>query len=106
MAGKHHKSKSPASISANARTRDEIVENERIRLMKAHAILGCVQRALESDGACTGEGPYWPAAIEAVGEMINETIRRLEDLGYANEKEDLLGEVRETMPVYDTGPLH
>jgi hypothetical protein len=106
MAGKHHKSKSPASINRNPQARDEIIENERIRLMKAHAILGCVQRALESDGMCTGVGPYWPAAIEAVGELINETIRRLEDLEYPEAGESLLDEVRENIPVYETGRLH
>lgn len=113
MARKHHKSKShpsrncasPAS-ELDAKTRDEILETERMRLMKAHAILGCVQQAIESDGVCAGDRPYWPAAIEAAGELVNEAVRRLEDLGYAERRETLAAEVREMAMAYEIAPLH
>ncbi|MBB6096193.1 hypothetical protein HNQ60_005115 [Povalibacter uvarum] len=113
MARKHHKSKSrpsrncasPAS-EADPKTRGEIIENERMRLMKAHAILGCVQQAIESDGVCAGDRPYWPAAIEAAGELVNEAVRRLEDLEYAEGRETLAAGVREMAAAYDVAPLH
>lgn len=89
MATKHHKSKShpsrnraprstPSAAIPAAESREEIIENERARLMKASAILACVTRAMEGDSVCTGNGPYWPAAIESAGELIEEAIRKLE----------------------------
>lgn len=113
MARKHHKSKSRASRNCASpasepelKTRDEVIENERMRLMKAHAILGCVQRAIESDGVCAGDRPYWPAAIEVAGELVNEAVRRLEDLEYAERRETVAAEVREIAVGYDVVPLH
>ncbi len=113
MARKHHKSKShlsrncasPAS-EPGPKSRDEIIENERMRLMKAHAILGCVQQAIESDGVCAGDRPYWPAAIEAAGELVNEVVRSLEALEYAERREALAAEVREMAAAYGVEPLH
>lgn len=113
MARKHHKSKphpsrncaSPAR-EPDAKTRDEVIESERMRLMKAHAILGCVQRAIESDGVCAGDRPYWPAAIEAAGELVNEAVRRLEGLGCPERRKELASGVREMAAEYDVVNLH
>ena len=111
MARKHHTSESRSSrtgrngaAAQRPKSSDEIIERERLRLMKANAILGCVQRAMESDGRCGGDAPYWPAAIEAACDLINEAITRLEDLGYAGA--EVPSEVREKTVVYHTPWLH
>ena len=113
MAKKHHKSKSlpsrnrPSSVTPPVpQTRDDILENERLRLMKAHSLLGCITRAMENDGVCTGDGPYWPAAIESVSELVNESIRRLEGLEYGKANEQPVSEVREPAVIYEVRPLH
>ncbi|HEY6640524.1 hypothetical protein [Povalibacter sp.] len=110
MARRHHESKSsasrihpPAITKPISQTRDEVIETESIRLMKAHALLGCITRAMEGDGICSGEGPYWPAAIEAVSELINESIRQLENLaGLEDSRPDA---VRDIGASYDMTPI-
>lgn len=62
---------------------EDTVEEERARLMKAHAILNCVVIAMEDEGLCTGEGPYYPAVIESARDLVNETINRLDGVGLA-----------------------
>jgi hypothetical protein len=62
---------------------EDIVEGERIRLMKAHSILSCVITAMEDEDISPSGGPYWPAVIETACDLLNESIRRLEDLDYS-----------------------
>ena len=68
---------------ANLGALENIVEEERSRLMKAHAILNCVVIAMEDEGICTGDGPYYPAVIESARDMVNESINRLDGVGLA-----------------------
>jgi hypothetical protein len=62
---------------------EDTVEQERARLMKAHAILNCVVIAMEDEGLCTGDGPYYPAVIESARDLVNESINRLDAVGLA-----------------------
>lgn len=73
----------PAKPAPNLEILEDTVEEERLRLMKAHSILSCAITAMEGEDICTGDGPYWPAVIESVRDLINESIRRLEDLDYS-----------------------
>ncbi|PZN30636.1 MAG: hypothetical protein DIU71_11770 [Proteobacteria bacterium] len=58
----------------------EVVEEERLRLMKAHSLLACTVAAMEADEAMRADGPYYPALIEMAGELIDESIRRLDSV--------------------------
>ena len=62
---------------------ENIVEEERSRLMKALAILNCVVIAMEDEGICAGGGPYYPAVIESARDLVNESINRLDGVGLA-----------------------
>jgi len=62
---------------------EDTVEQERARLMKAHAILNCVVIAMEDEGLCSGDGPYYPAVIESARDLVNESINRLDGVGLA-----------------------
>lgn len=73
----------PAKAAPNPEALEDIVEEERIRLMKAHSILSCVITAMEDEDICTGDGPYWPSVIESARDLVDESIRRLEDLDYS-----------------------
>jgi hypothetical protein len=73
----------PAKAVPNLETLDDIVEEERLRLMKAHSILSCVITAMEDEDICTGDGPYWPAVIESARDLVDESIKRLEGLDYS-----------------------
>lgn len=84
VATKDRKKKAPEALDQRqpAATQDatlqEIIHAERLRLMKAISILGCVTRAMENESVCTGATPYWPAAIESANDLIDEAIRRLD----------------------------
>ena len=62
---------------------EKTVEEERSRLVKAHAILNCVVIAMEDEGICAGGGPYYPAVIESATALVNESINRLDGVGLA-----------------------
>ena len=79
---------------------ENIVEDERARLMKAHSILGCVVIAMEDEQICSNEGPYWPSLIESAIDLIDESIRRLDSLDYSLEPPGSANEVREPAMVY------
>jgi hypothetical protein len=70
-------------IGALENALENIVEEERSRLMKAHAILNCVVIAMEDEGICAGDGPYYPAVIESARDLVNESINRLDAVGLA-----------------------
>jgi hypothetical protein len=71
----------PDSPAPNISVLEKIVEEERSRLVKAHAILNCVVIAMEDDGICAGGGPYYPAVIESARDLVNESINRLDSVG-------------------------
>jgi hypothetical protein len=123
MATKHHTSKSrparnpestqpqsastppkPASGAPNLQSLEDIIEDERARLMKAHSILSCVVAAMEDDAACSVDAPYWPSVIESALDLLDESIRRLEDLDYSPKSAARKSyEVREPAPDYWSG---
>ena len=57
---------------------EDIIDDERMRLMKAHSVLQCVAIAMEAEQICAADGPYWPSVIESALEMLNTSIQRLE----------------------------
>jgi len=63
---------------------EDVIDDERMRLMKAHSILQCVAIAMEAEQVCAGAGPYWPSVIESALEMVNESIRRLDGLDHSH----------------------
>lgn len=71
----------PGSPAPNISVLEKIVEEERSRLVKAHAILNCVVIAMEDEGICAGGGPYYPAVIESARDLVNESINRLDGVG-------------------------
>lgn len=76
-----------------------IVEDERARLMTAHAILSTVIAAMEAEGVCTNDGPYWPSVIETARDLVDESIRKLEDFDrMARPDHRKANEVRESVP--------
>lgn len=94
----------PVKAAPSVESLEDVVEDERARLMKAHSILSCVITAMEDENVCTGDGPYWPAVIETACDLINESIRRLEDLDYSPKPASRKGyEVREPAPDFGYG---
>lgn len=94
----------PAKAVPNLDALEDIVEDERTRLMKAHSILSCAITAMEDADICTGDGPYWPAVIESARDLVDESIKRLEDLDYAPKPASRKNyEVREPAPDFGYG---
>lgn len=90
----------PAKAAPTPQALEDIVEDERARLMKAHSILSCVITAMEDDDVSDSDGPYWPAVIETACDLINESIRKLEDLDYSPKPSRPKNEVREPATAY------
>ena len=57
------------------------VENERLRLLKAHSVLSCISLAIETsvDGQDT-LSPYFPVAIDVAADLVSEAIERLDSV--------------------------
>jgi hypothetical protein len=68
--------------------------------MKAHSILSTVIAAMEAEGVCTNDGPYWPSVIETARDLVDESIRKLEDFDRMARAADhrKANEVRESVP--------
>ena len=77
----------PAKAVPTLEHLENIVEDERARLMKAHSILSCVVMAMEEEQLCTGDGPYWPSVIESARDLVDESIRRLDSLDYSGKRQ-------------------
>lgn len=93
-----------AKAAPHLESLEDIVEAERTRLMKAHSILSCVITAMEDEDICPSDGPYWPAVIETARDLIDESIKRLEDLDYSSKPASRKNyEVREPTPDYGYG---
>ncbi|PZN31554.1 MAG: hypothetical protein DIU71_09640 [Proteobacteria bacterium] len=58
---------------------EDVIEDERLRLMKAHSILSCATIAME-EGHLDERGPYYPAIIDLARDLIDETLRRLDSV--------------------------
>ncbi len=56
----------------------EIIEIERIRLMKAHSVLGCTSIALDHDDGTDHRHPDYAHVVDVVRDMIQETTVRLD----------------------------
>lgn len=68
----------PAHLSPAAAL-EHAIERERARLMKAHAVLGCVALALDCDSNQEPH-PYYPVVVELARDLVNESINRLDSV--------------------------
>lgn len=64
--------------AANLEALEDAIEDERVRLMKAHSVLSCITLAMEGDDGADKDGPHYPSMIEIARDLINESIRRLD----------------------------
>lgn len=62
-------------------TLEDAIDDERFRLMKAHAILSCMALAMESDDGSNTRRPYYPVLIELARDLVNESVRGLDPNG-------------------------
>ena len=94
----------PPKSAKAAPNLEDIIEAERTRLMKAHSILSCAMTGMEDEDISPSDGPYWPAVIETACDLLNESIRRLEDLDYSPKPVSRKNyDVREPAPDYGYG---
>lgn len=56
------------------------VEDERLALMKVEAILGCLNRAMESEPGGRTRGPYYPLVVELARDLVTQSIARLDSV--------------------------
>jgi hypothetical protein len=54
------------------------IEEERLRLMLADSVLGCLQIALDPEAIRVTPVPYFPEVLELARKFINKSVRRLE----------------------------
>ncbi|HEX7082457.1 MAG TPA: hypothetical protein VF329_15720 [Gammaproteobacteria bacterium] len=73
----HDDSKPDSALEALERT----VEDERLRLLKAHSILSCATLAMEVNAESQNKrSPYYPAVIDLAADLLNEAIERLDSV--------------------------
>lgn len=79
----------PARNQTSSRTRfapghiiptpvEDLIEEERERLMRAHSVLDCVLVAMDDDDSMPTHGPHYPSLIEIARDMVNESIGQLD----------------------------
>jgi hypothetical protein len=56
----------------------DIIEGERVRLLKAHSVLGCAGIALDYDDGSDSRQPDYAHVVDVVRDMIQETTVRLD----------------------------
>jgi hypothetical protein len=56
----------------------EIIESERVRLLKAHSVLSCTSIALDYDDGSDPHRPDYAHVVDVVRDMIQETTARLD----------------------------
>jgi hypothetical protein len=61
-------------------TLEEIIEEERTRLMTAGTVLGCTSVAIENDRSADGHAFYYADVIELARKMIDDAINRLDSV--------------------------
>ncbi|HEX5420636.1 MAG TPA: hypothetical protein VFY39_11600 [Gammaproteobacteria bacterium] len=59
---------------------EQAIEQERARLMKAHAVLGCIVLALDCERSNEPGRPYYPVVVELARELVNESINGLDSV--------------------------
>ena len=57
---------------------EEVLEEERTRLMLADSVLGCLQIALDPEAIRVTPEPYFPEVLELARQHINKSVRKLE----------------------------
>jgi hypothetical protein len=57
---------------------EDALEQERVRLMLANSILGCVQAALDPEAVNIVPPIYYPEVLEQARQLINTRVRHLE----------------------------
>lgn len=71
----HSKGKANGRRASRAALLENVIDEERLRLLRAHSLLRCTSIAMEhgSDDEDEAPGPYFPALIELAAELIHET---------------------------------
>lgn len=59
---------------------EDLIEEERSRLMKADAILHCVLVAMEDDGGDATHAPHYPSIVELARDLVNQSINQLDSV--------------------------
>lgn len=69
---------------------EDLIEEERERLMRAHSLLDCILVAMGDDDSMPTQGPHYPSLIEIARDLVNESIGQLDatNLQSAREKEE------------------
>jgi len=57
---------------------EDVIEGERVRLMKVHSLLGCASIALDNDDGHDGRQPDYAHVVDVARDMIHETTVRLD----------------------------
>ena len=67
-----------APASGLSETLEDVIEDERARLMTAHSLLHCITLAMEEGDDPGSRGPYFPGLIGMASDLVNQSIRGLE----------------------------
>ncbi len=57
---------------------EDLIEEERERLMRAHSVLDCILMAMSDDDSMPTDGPHYPSLIEIARDLINESVCQLD----------------------------
>lgn len=57
---------------------EEAIDDERLRLMQTHTVLGCVMRAMDDEDSYDQSDLHFPSVIEISRNLINQSIRCLD----------------------------
>jgi len=57
---------------------EDLIEEERERLMRAHSVLDCILMAMGDDDSMPTAGPHYPSLIEIARDLVNESVRQLD----------------------------
>ena len=57
---------------------EDLIEEERERLMRAHSVLDCILMAMGDDDSMPTDGPHYPSQIEIARDLVNEAVRQLD----------------------------
>jgi hypothetical protein len=65
---------------------EDLIEEERERLMRAHTVLDCTLMSMNDDDSMPTDGPHYPSLIEIARDLVNESIRQLDVTNLQNAK--------------------
>lgn len=63
---------------------EDLIEEERERLMRAHSVLDCTLISMNEDDSMPTDGPHYPSLIEIARDLVDESIRQLDATNLQN----------------------